>query len=54
ATQLELLRSAGAEEAQSIVITCNEPKNTPAIDQIIDINIKCLSSLARSDLTSLT
>ncbi|VFT74303.1 glutathione-regulated potassium-efflux system protein KefB [Klebsiella aerogenes] len=26
ATQLELLRSAGAEEAQSIVITCNEPE----------------------------
>ncbi len=28
ATQLELLRSAGAEEAQSIVITCNEPEDT--------------------------
>ncbi|UMX70901.1 NAD-binding protein [Klebsiella pneumoniae] len=26
--QLELLRSAGAEEAQSIVITCNEPEDT--------------------------
>lgn len=28
ATQLELLRSAGAEDAQSIVITCNEPEDT--------------------------
>ncbi len=28
ATQLELLRSAGAEAAESIVITCNEPEDT--------------------------
>lgn len=28
ATQVELLRSAGAEAAQSIVITCNEPEDT--------------------------
>ncbi len=28
ATQVELLRSAGAEAAESIVITCNEPEDT--------------------------
>ncbi|WP_205582702.1 NAD-binding protein, partial [Pseudomonas aeruginosa] len=28
ATQVDLLRSAGAEAAESIVITCNEPEDT--------------------------
>ncbi|XPE60615.1 NAD-binding protein [Shigella flexneri] len=34
ATQVDLLRSAGAEAAVSIVITCNEPEDTMKLVEI--------------------
>lgn len=34
ATQVDLLRSAGAEAAESIVITCNEPEDTMKLVEI--------------------
>ncbi|MDK6256939.1 NAD-binding protein, partial [Escherichia coli] len=47
ATQLELLRSAGAEEAQSIVITCNEPEDTMRLVEMCQQHFPHLHILAR-------
>ncbi|MBE0178660.1 glutathione-regulated potassium-efflux system protein KefB [Klebsiella aerogenes] len=48
ATQLELLRSAGAEEAQSIVITCNEPEDTMKLVEMCQQHFPHLHILARA------
>ena len=48
ATQLELLRSAGAEEAQSIVITCNEPEDTMKLVEMCQQHSPHLHILARA------
>ncbi|KEY58689.1 glutathione-regulated potassium-efflux system protein KefB [Serratia sp. DD3] len=48
ATELELLRSAGAEKAQSIVITCNEPEDTVAIVHLCQRHFPNLTILARA------
>jgi len=48
ATQLELLRSAGAEEAQSIVITCNDPEDTMKLVEICQQHFPHLAILARA------
>lgn len=48
ATQLELLRSAGAEEAQSIVITCNEPEDTMRLVEMCQQHFPHLHILARA------
>jgi glutathione-regulated potassium-efflux system protein KefB len=47
ATELELLRAAGAEKAQSIVITCNEPEDTMAIVHLCQQHFPALTILAR-------
>ncbi|QTF06865.1 glutathione-regulated potassium-efflux system protein KefB [Brenneria izadpanahii] len=48
ATELELLRSAGAEKAQSIVITCNTPEDTMAIVHLCQQHFPHLEILARA------
>lgn len=48
ATELELLRSAGAEEAKSIVITCNEPEDTMQIVHLCQQHFPHLAILARA------
>lgn len=48
ATQVELLRSAGAEAAESIVITCNDPEDTMKLVQICQQHFPHLHILARA------
>lgn len=48
ATELALLRSAGAEKAQSIVITCNTPEDTMAIVHLCQQHFPHLELLARA------
>ncbi|SLM64843.1 MULTISPECIES: glutathione-regulated potassium-efflux system protein KefB [Dickeya] len=48
ATELELLRAAGAEQAQSIVITCNEPEDTMTIVHLCQQHFPNLEILARA------
>jgi glutathione-regulated potassium-efflux system protein KefB len=48
ATQVELLRSAGAEAAESIFITCNEPEDTMKLVQICQQHFTHLHILARA------
>ncbi|MDX5630797.1 MULTISPECIES: glutathione-regulated potassium-efflux system protein KefB [unclassified Brenneria] len=48
ATELELLRSAGAEKAQSIVITSNTPEDTMAIVHLCQQHFPHLEILARA------
>ncbi|MEG4695151.1 glutathione-regulated potassium-efflux system protein KefB [Enterobacter cloacae] len=48
ATQLELLRSAGAEAAESIVITCNDPEDTMKLVELCQQHFPHLHILARA------
>ncbi|WP_058910346.1 glutathione-regulated potassium-efflux system protein KefB [Entomohabitans teleogrylli] len=48
ATELELLRSAGAGAAKSIVITCNEPEDTMKIVNLCQQHFGHLEILARA------
>ncbi|MTD37279.1 glutathione-regulated potassium-efflux system protein KefB [Erwinia sp. CPCC 100877] len=48
AAELELLRSAGAERARSIVITCNEPEDTMKIVHLCQQHFPHLTILARA------
>lgn len=48
ATELELLRAAGAETAQSIVITCNGPEDAMAIVRLCQHHFPHLQILARA------
>ncbi|MBS6438056.1 MULTISPECIES: glutathione-regulated potassium-efflux system protein KefB [Pantoea] len=48
ATELELLRAAGAADAQSIVITCNEPEDTMAIVHLCQQHFPQLEIVARA------
>jgi potassium efflux system protein len=48
ATQIELLRSAGAQEAQSIIITCNGPEDTMKLVEICQQHFPHLHILARA------
>jgi len=48
ATELELLRAAGAETAQSIVITCNGPEDTMEIVRLCQHHFPHLQILARA------
>ncbi|MGK9174298.1 glutathione-regulated potassium-efflux system protein KefB [Yokenella regensburgei] len=48
ATQLELLRSAGAQAAQSIVITCNEPEDTMRVVELCQQHFPHLNIMARA------
>lgn len=48
ATQIELLRSAGADEAESIVITCNGPEDTMKLVEICQQHFPHLHILARA------
>ncbi|MEY8712850.1 glutathione-regulated potassium-efflux system protein KefB [Mangrovibacter phragmitis] len=48
ATDAELLRAAGAENAQSIVITCNEPEDTLKIVHLCQKHFPHLAILARA------
>ncbi|MCK6956346.1 glutathione-regulated potassium-efflux system protein KefB [Enterobacter bugandensis] len=48
ATQLELLRSAGAEAAESIVITCNDPEDTMKLVELCQQHFPHLNILARA------
>ncbi len=48
ATEIELLRSAGAEAAKSIVITCNEPEDTLRIVALCQQHFPHLAILARA------
>ncbi len=48
ATELELLRSAGAETAKSIVITCNEPEDTMKVVHLCQQHFPHLAILARA------
>lgn len=48
ATQVDLLRSAGAEAAESIVITCNEPEDTMKLVEICQQHFPALHILARA------
>lgn len=48
ATQIELLRAAGADEAQSIVITCNTPEDTMKVVEICQQHFPHLHILARA------
>ncbi|WP_312997355.1 glutathione-regulated potassium-efflux system protein KefB [Leclercia sp.] len=48
ATQVELLRSAGAEAAESIVITCNDPEDTMKLVQICQQHFPHLHILVRA------
>lgn len=48
ATELELLRAAGAEKAQAIVITCNEPEDTMTLVHLCQQHFPRLRILARA------
>jgi glutathione-regulated potassium-efflux system protein KefB len=48
ATELELLRAAGAASAQSIVITCNDPQDTMNIVHLCQQHFPHLQILARA------
>ncbi|MGK3112605.1 glutathione-regulated potassium-efflux system protein KefB [Candidatus Pantoea formicae] len=48
ATELELLRAAGAENAQSIVITCNDPEDSMSIVHLCQQHFPQLEILARA------
>ncbi|MGK2959719.1 MAG: glutathione-regulated potassium-efflux system protein KefB [Candidatus Malihini olakiniferum] len=48
ATELELLRAAGADQAHAIVITCNEPEDTMAIVHLCQKHFPNLEILARA------
>lgn len=48
ATRLELLRAAGAEQAQSIVITCDDPEDTLNIVKLCQHSFPHLHILARA------
>ena len=48
ATELELLRASGAEEAKSIVITCDEPEDTMTIVHLCQQHFPHLNILARA------
>lgn len=48
ATELELLRAAGAEGAQSIVITCNDPEDAMTIVHLCQHHFPHLKILARA------
>ncbi|WP_226572386.1 glutathione-regulated potassium-efflux system protein KefB [Mangrovibacter yixingensis] len=48
ATDADLLRAAGAENAQSIVITCNEPEDTMKIVHLCQKHFPHLAILARA------
>ncbi|QCR34798.1 glutathione-regulated potassium-efflux system protein KefB [Nissabacter sp. SGAir0207] len=48
ATELELLRAAGAERARTIVITCNEPEDTMAVVRLCQQHFPHLEILARA------
>lgn len=48
ATELELLRAAGAEKAEAIVITCNEPEDTLAVVHLCQQHFPHLKILARA------
>ncbi|MBM7345870.1 glutathione-regulated potassium-efflux system protein KefB [Pantoea coffeiphila] len=48
ATELELLRAAGAETAQSIVITCNSPEDSMEIVHLCQQHFPHLQILARA------
>ncbi len=48
ATQLELLRSAGAQAAESIVITCNDPEDTMKMVELCQQHFPHLHILARA------
>lgn len=48
ATQVELLRSAGAEAAESIVITCNDPEDILKLVEICQQHFPHLHILARA------
>ncbi|BDH44317.1 glutathione-regulated potassium-efflux system protein KefB [Salmonella enterica subsp. enterica serovar Choleraesuis] len=48
ATELELLRAAGAERAKSIVITCNEPEDAMKIVHLCQQHFPHLTILARA------
>ncbi|ENA5521193.1 glutathione-regulated potassium-efflux system protein KefB [Escherichia albertii] len=48
ATQVDLLRSAGAEAAESIVITCNEPEDTMKLVEVCQQHFPHLHILARA------
>ncbi|MFP1734241.1 glutathione-regulated potassium-efflux system protein KefB [Lonsdalea quercina] len=48
ATSVDLLRSAGAEQARSIVITCNDPEDTMAIVHLCQQHFPHLEILARA------
>ncbi|KGA65288.1 glutathione-regulated potassium-efflux system protein KefB [Yersinia pseudotuberculosis] len=48
ATELELLRAAGAEKAKAIVITCNEPEDTMALVHLCQQHFPNLHILARA------
>ncbi|MCW2481679.1 glutathione-regulated potassium-efflux system protein KefB [Candidatus Symbiopectobacterium sp. NZEC135] len=48
ATELELLRAAGAEQARAIVVTCNEPEDTMAIVHLCQKHFPNLEILARA------
>ncbi len=48
ATQVDLLHAAGAAEAQSIVITCNEPEDTMKLVEICQQHFPHLKIMARA------
>lgn len=48
ATRLELLRSAGADKAEAIVITCNEPEDTMILVHLCQQHFPKLRILARA------
>lgn len=48
ATELELLRAAGAEHAQAIVIACNEPEDTMTVVELCQQYFPHLRILARA------
>ncbi|ANC40412.1 MAG: glutathione-regulated potassium-efflux system protein KefB [Hafnia alvei] len=48
ATELELLRAAGAEKAEAIVVTCNEPEDTLAVVHLCQQHFPHLKILARA------
>lgn len=48
ATELELLRAAGAEKVEAIVVTCNEPEDTLAVVHLCQQHFPHLKILARA------
>lgn len=48
ATQLDLLQAAGAQRAEAIVITCNEPEETMAVVHLCQQHFPHLRILARA------